>query len=102
MGGAIATEGGTRPSHSLSIGYISIQQFMALFCYNDTAAVIRAIKKEEKKSPWFLVLASTIPTLDLEGVCSQKFCLWPWPGIFFDSLVLALASNVVSSNSPLL
>ena len=77
-------------------------QFMALFRYNDTATVIRAMKKEEKKCPWSLVLASTIPALDLEGVCSQKFCLWPWPGIFFDSLVLALASNVVSSNPRLL
>ena len=50
--------------------------------------------------PWFLALASSIPVLGLESVCSRKGCPWPWPRIFFVSL--ALASSLVSSTPPLL
>ena len=46
--------------------------------------------------PWpraFLSLASSIPVLGLESVCSRKGC--PWPRIFF----VSLASSLVSSRS---
>ena len=49
--------------------------------------------------PWSLALASSIPVLGLESVCSRKGCPWPWPRIFFVSL--ALASSLVSSTPPL-
>ena len=45
-------------------------------------------------------LASSIPVLGLESVCSRKGCPWPWPRIFLVSL--ALASSLVSSTPPLL
>ena len=48
----------------------------------------------------FLALASSIPVLGLESVCSRKGCPWPWPRIFFVSL--ALASSLMSSTPPLL
>ena len=47
--------------------------------------------------PWSLALASSIPVLDLESVCPQKGCPWPWPRIFF----VSLASSLVSSTPPL-
>ena len=55
----------------------------------------------EKLCPRSLALASTIPVLGLERVCPRKVRLWPWPWpqIFFESLVLA--SNVVSLTPPL-
>ena len=49
-----------------------------------------------------LVLASTIPVLGLEKACPRKVCPWPWNRIFFDSLALVLASNLVSSIPPLM
>ena len=49
----------------------------------------------EKLCPRSLVLASTIPVLGLERVCSQK--VGSWPRFFFESLT----SNVVFTTSPL-
>ena len=42
-------------------------------------------------------LASSIPVLGLESVCSRKGCPWPRPRIFF----VSLASSLVSSTPPL-
>ena len=50
--------------------------------------------------PWSLALASSIPVLGHESVCSRKGCPRPWPRIFFMSL--ALASSLESSTPPLL
>ena len=52
----------------------------------------------EKMCPGPWPVASTIPILGLERICSRK--VDPWPQIFFD--FLALASNVVSPTPTLI
>ena len=70
-------------------------QYFKLFCFKNYRKF--ATHNLENLCPW--CLASIIPVLGLERVCSRKVGPWPWSRNFFESL--ALTSKVVPLTTPL-